>query len=233
MAVQPPVRLSYTEAMTKLFKETPITGTLLAICLTLFIPAGVLSGSWAWFDANVLVALGANYGPYVVQGEWWRLLTSMFLHGGLIHLLFNSLILWQIGRLLETMLGKTTLLLVFILTGIAGSITSIIFNYGVVSVGASGAIFGLFGYYAIFLLHPMIPRHVARPLLKSTGLFVGLNLLIGLIGPIDNAAHIGGLAAGLLLGGLSYPIMGKLVMRKKRQLQALQAGSSDPEQVDD
>lgn len=147
-------------------------------------------------DAYTLVKFGALYKPLVLKGEVFRLLTTAFLHIGVIHLLVNSYSLYIIGSQLESFLGKFKYLFVYIISAICGSLMSIVFSSNV-SAGASGAIFGLlgsllyFGYnYRVFLGNVLKSQII--PLII-------LNLGLGfMISGIDNAAHIGGLIGGAL-----------------------------------
>jgi rhomboid protease GluP len=152
-----------------------------------------------------LFAWGANYGPATLGGQWWRLLSSTFVHGGIIHLALNMQCLWQLGKLAERLYGNWVFLALYILSGLGGSIASLWWDPGAVSVGASGAIFGIAGGLVAFLYLGKlpIPRAATRGILSSTMIFVGYNLLFGFTSSgIDNAAHVGGLLTGTLVGAL-------------------------------
>jgi rhomboid protease GluP len=152
-----------------------------------------------------LVHWGANYGPYTTSGQWWRLLTCVFIHGGLLHIAFNMWCLWDLGRLAESVYGHWTFAAVYLTTGLAASLTSLIHNPAVLSVGASGAIFGIAGALiaSFYLGEFSLPRAAISGMLRSVVVFVGYNLVFGaVIARTDNAAHIGGLLMGLLLGAL-------------------------------
>jgi len=152
-----------------------------------------------------LVRWGANFGPLTVSGEWWRLLTCVFIHGGLLHIAFNMWCLWDLGRLAESVYGHWTFAAVYLITGLSASLGSVIWNPVVLSVGASGAIFGIAGALisSFYLGEFSLPRAAMTGMLRSVVLFVGYNLFFGAaIAGTDNAAHIGGLLMGLLLGAL-------------------------------
>lgn len=151
-----------------------------------------------------LLRFGANFKPLVLQGEIWRLLSSIFLHGGFLHLLMNMMALFFAGLFLESLLGKWRLLLLYIVTGIAASLASFIWYDATVSVGASGAIFGLYGYFIAAIIYQSFPYKMHSGFLYSLLAYVGINLVMGLIGSggIDNAAHIGGLVSGFCYGVL-------------------------------
>ena len=154
----------------------------------------ILGGS-----TKVLINIGANYGPYVKNGETWRLLTSVFLHSGISHLIFNSIALLAFGNLIETIFGKRNFLVLYLCSGISGSALSVTFNPNTVSVGASGAIFGMLGgliiYY--FFMKKFNPDY-AKNNLFGLGLMLLINLFYGLSSSrIDNWAHLGGLLGGM------------------------------------
>ncbi|MEX2320465.1 MAG: rhomboid family intramembrane serine protease, partial [Saccharospirillum sp.] len=169
-----------------------------------------------WFPARELVVLGGNFGPLTVDGQWWRLLTSVFLHGGLLHLIFNALVLANIGIFLEPLLGRVSFAIVYLVTGLLASLTSLMFNYGVVSVGASGAIFGMYGFFLALLTTKLFKREFRTTFLKNTLGFVALNIAIGFFGPIDNAAHLGGLISGFILGYVWLPFVRRRVLSSAR-----------------
>ncbi len=186
-------------------RRTPATACLLAA-----IAAGFLVELWAGGtdDPLVLMRLGADQAAAVWQGEWWRLLACIFLHGGLLHLLFNGWALYQLGSLFELWLGSQRLLVTFFVAGIASSFGSVLWSTYArgeldrPSVGASGAIFGLFGALIAFLFRRrsrLLP--FAKSLLTQLVFWAVLNLVLGATFPmIDNAAHVGGLIAGLAIG---------------------------------
>lgn len=191
-------------------RQTPVTILLLIAIGAVFLLEWRAGGST---DSNVLIALGANYGPAIRgNGEWWRLLTSTFLHIGLLHLLVNGWALVQIGGLFERWIGSGSLIVGWLVCGVAGSFASLLWRSGEehLSAGASGAIFGLLGALITFLLrrrNALLPS--ARSILSSLVMWAGINVFLGFSVPgIDNAAHLGGLAAGLLLG---------LVLRERRR----------------
>ena len=171
------------------------------IAMTLAIGGAMLSNP----PGQALVAWGANFGPQTVGGQWWRLLTCLFIHGGLLHIAFNMWCLWDLGRLAESVYGHWTFAIVYLLSGLSASIGSIVWNPVVLSVGASGAIFGIAGALiaSFYLGEFSLPKAAVSGMLRSVVVFVGYNLFFGaVIARTDNAAHIGGLVMGLLLGAL-------------------------------
>src|SRR5580698_4651828 len=157
------------------------------------------------FSGQFTVDWGANWGPRTLSGEPWRLFSYMFLHGSLMHIAFNMWCLWDLGALCESLYGRWTFAVVYILTGIAGGAASVAWSPDVPSVGASGAIFGLAGALiaSFYLGEFSLPKAAVSGMLRSVVVFVGYNLFFGaVIARTDNAAHIGGLVMGLLLGAL-------------------------------
>jgi rhomboid protease GluP len=171
-------------------------------------------------DVKSLLQWGGNIRFLTLNGQYWRLLSSMFLHAGLIHLACNMFALLYVGVVLEPSIGKYKYLFAYIFTGLSASVSSLIINENVVSVGASGAIFGLFGLLIALLLCKefKIKDLSKKSLLLSIGFFVFYNLLNGFSKTgIDNAAHIGGLISGFLIG-LSYYL---IIKGKLRAFQVL------------
>jgi len=184
-----------------------ITPLLIDINIVIFILM-VLSGVNAFQPDNLsLLAWGANFRPSTLDGEWWRLLTNIFLHVGIMHLLLNMYALVYIGLLLEPYLGKLRFAMAYLLTGVIASLTSLYWHDLTISAGASGAIFGMYGLFLALLTTNFIEKTTRKTLLTSIAIFVGYNLIYGLKGGIDNAAHIGGLVSGFIIGYLFYPGM--------------------------
>lgn len=189
---------------------TPIIMDLNILVFVLMVLSGVSPISP---DGPSLIQWGADYTPLTLGGEWWRLLTSTFLHAGVLHLAFNMYAFFFIGLLLERYLGPWLFTMAYLLTGVVASATSVYTHDMVLSVGASGAIFGMYGVFLAMLTTNLIHKEKRGPLLKSIGLFVFYNLVIGLtigkLGAIDNSAHIGGLICGILIGYILYPVLKK------------------------
>ena len=192
-----------------------ITPILIYINIGLYLIMAIAGLGFISFEGQDLLQWGANYGPLTKNGEWWRLLTSIFLHGGLMHLIANVCGLLIVGIFLEPLLGKAKYLIVYMLTGILASTASIWWYEATVSVGASGAIFGLYGVFLASLLTKIFSPDVAKSFLIIVLVFVGFNLLMGLTGSVDNAAHIGGLLSGLVIGLILNPILNRQVEMEK------------------
>ena len=137
----------------------------------------------------------------IAAGEWWRLLTPIVLHGGLLHLFFNCYVLFMLGPNIEQAFGTARFLAMYVTAGLLASAFSFAFPPDVASLGASGSIFGIAGVLFVYLLKRRRSQFV-RGYLRQIAFFIGINLLLGFSGilPIDNYAHIGGLVGGLILG---------------------------------
>jgi rhomboid protease GluP len=190
----------------KTYLLTPILIYLNALVFIILAFKGV---SWYGPSAAKLLECGGNFRPSVLNGEWWRLFTYMFLHSGIFHLLMNIYALLYIGMFLEPLFGRFRLLSAYLLTGICAGLLSIIMHPYSVGVGASGAIFGLYGVFLAMLTTSHIEKAMRNTLLRSILFFVVLNLMNGLSGNIDNAAHIGGLLSGMIIGYIYYPGLAK------------------------
>lgn len=150
----------------------------------------------------VLYALGAKEGYAIDAGQYWRFLTPIVLHGGLIHLGVNSYSLYVLGPTTERFYGSLRFLAIYLLAGFAGSLASYLRSPGL-SIGASGAIFGLVGALAAFFYsaRSVIGGEAAQQQIKQLIAMAAINIVIGLsVQVVDNAAHLGGLAAGAVAG---------------------------------
>ena len=169
-----------------------------------------------------LIAWGGNFGPKTLGDEPWRLITGTFVHAGLLHIGMNMAFLWMAAGAIERTLGSGGFLAVYVLSGLAGSIASVLFHPFTVSVGASGALFGVFGALPAFIVPRWrtVPAPVYRATLKNFVTFLLLNLAFGLSVPqIDMAAHIGGLLMGLLTGlVMSHPLTREGFARHKARV---------------
>lgn len=175
---------------------------LLAINIAIFIIMVASGVSWIDPQTDQVLRWGADYGPSTLGGQYWRLITSMFLHFGIIHILGNMWCLWSLGQLAEKLLDSVSLVGLYLVTGIGASLLSLSWDPMRVSAGASGAIFGIAGALISVLYFGQLglqPEGV-RKLLGYVVRFALLNLLFGLKGHIDNMAHLGGLVTGLLAG---------------------------------
>lgn len=182
--------------------HVPVSVALVAANLAVF-AAMLVAGAGVWHaPSTVQLDWGANFGPATKDGEWWRLATAMFLHFGLLHLTVNMLALIEAGRFVERSLGSARFLLLYLGSGLAGNLLSLVMqgDRGI-SGGASGAVFGV---YAALLLVVWQERHALaktefRWLFWGGMAFTTCNIALGLfIRGIDNGAHVGGFVFGLL-----------------------------------
>ena len=193
----------YASQLAALDRGDFVTKGLVAANVLVFGAAGLAGAGLLVPNAEVLQAWGTNFGPLTTDGQWWRLITSMFLHFGVFHLALNMWALYVGGRLAERLFGSWAFALLYFAAGIAGSLGSLIWNPAVNSAGASGAIFGVYGAMLAFFLrkHSAIPPAIISQQRWSGITFIGFNLMNGLShAGIDNAAHIGGLGVGFLMG---------------------------------
>ncbi|QMV17713.1 rhomboid family intramembrane serine protease [Granulicella sp. 5B5] len=181
-----------------------ITYALIAINALVFL-AMVASGvSFTSPTPQEVFNWGGDFGPATVGAhQWWRLLTSIFVHFGIIHIAFNMYVLYQIGPFIELVFGRARYLLIYFIAGLSGSVVSVWVHPQSVGAGASGAIFGLYGAVFGFLL---IKRNVLNPaatqsIFRSAGIFVLYNIVYGSLSrTTDLSAHFGGLISGFLIG---------------------------------
>jgi len=187
------------------FKRAPATATLLA-AIGIMALLQLATGGW---EMGTLTLRGANrpWGFLQYSGQYDRLLISIFLHGGIVHLLMNVFGLYQVGTIYELMFGTRRFLFIYFVAGIGASLTStmLMAPHGA-ALGASGALFGILGALIFSILRSPRFRHDrgARSLVVQCVFVAGLNIAIGMQVPevIDNAAHIGGFVCGLLLGAI-------------------------------
>ena len=171
-------------------KKPIVTYALIIINILVFFIPMLLSNS------DIAVAYLGSYGPFVKMGEYYRLITAAFVHANIAHLLFNMYALWIIGMQLESFIGKWRFLVVYLFSAICGSLLSVVVTPDALSVGASGAIFGLLGALLYFGYHYRI--YLGTVIKSQIIPLIVINLLLGFMVPgIDNAAHIGGLIAGV------------------------------------
>jgi len=185
------------------FSKPIVTWILLGVIVLVFAIETLVGGST---ETEVLVRLGAKVTPLIAGGEYWRLFTSMFLHIGLMHVVFNGYALIVLGTELERILGWKRFVTIFILSGLFGSLASYALSSSL-SAGASGAIFGLIGALAAFFLrHRQQLGTWGRRRLANIAFLLVINLFFGFTRPgIDNMAHLGGLVSGFCLGWFLTP----------------------------
>lgn len=193
-------------------KKIIITPILIVLCVLAFFLTFIASGGS--LDALTLLKYGANYAPFIKTGgtQVFRLITSAFLHGNILHLLFNMYALYIIGTQVENYVGKWKFLGIYLLSAISGNLMSCIFTTGI-SVGASGAIFGLLGALLYFGYHYRL--YLGSVLKNQIIPLIIINLILGFtVSSIDNAAHIGGLIAGYF-AMMAFGVKGKSDQRER------------------
>ena len=182
-----------------------LTYTLIALNVLVYLFSAFFSHSIVDMNMETLVYMGALFGPYTVQqGEWWRLFTAMFLHGGMTHILMNMFSLYIVGRAAEMYFDVKSYLSIYLFSGLVGGFASLSMHPESVGVGASGAIFGLFGALAgfFFAYREKIGTHF-KTFMKDFAIIIGINLVIGFSIPeVDVSAHVGGLFVGMIGGFL-------------------------------
>lgn len=183
----------------------------IGVTMFLIVVNVILFGVSAWLSGSlnihpiILVFLGGNYKPLVLEGEYYRLFTAMFLHGDIQHLAFNMYSLWALGSNLERMMPKWKYVILYIVAGLGGSYLSHRMMGDIVSIGASGAIFGLLGALIGYVMkHREMFR---RGALMNLLIIAGINLAWGFQpgSGIDNFGHLGGLITGFLLSLIIKP----------------------------
>lgn len=198
-----------------LFKLMPATLCIIAINLLVF-AAMVVKGVNIFEPTSMdIYNWGGNMRLYTLGGDWWRLITNVFVHIGIVHILCNMYGLFYIGSLLEPMLGRTRYVVAYLCTGILASLVSIWWSADRISAGASGAIFGMYGLFLALLTTKLIHPDIRKSLMQSSAVFIGYNLLYGLKGGVDNSAHIGGLVSGFVFG---YVLYAGIIMPRKQMV---------------
>jgi rhomboid protease GluP len=193
----------FGKAMSVLGKRAFITPAIIGINVAIFIVMMAAGADLMNPNPSIHIRFGSNFGPLTWTGEEWRLLTSAFLHFGIIHLALNMYALYQGGALVERLFGSTRFVLLYLLSALAGSVASGWWDPMRNSAGASGAIFGVYGALLAFMLvrRADIPPSMLKSIGSSALLFCLYSLVIGAAHPlIDNACHIGGLLAGFVSG---------------------------------
>jgi membrane associated rhomboid family serine protease len=203
-------RAEFDSVLSTLTPQAHMTTALIGANTLMFLVGVMLGGGVMIPNPDALIKLGTDFTPYTLDGQWWRLLTSTFIHFGLLHVALNMWALYMFGRMTERIFGSIRFLAIYLLSGIAASVASLLWHPVVNGAGASGAIFGVLGALLAFFVKKGggAPPSVVRNLRTSTLVFVAYSLLNGArhFG-IDNAAHIGGLCSGFVLGYiLSRPL---------------------------
>lgn len=191
------IKIKETSSSKDTKRITPVTLILIIINIFMFVITALLSRNIIDSDINVLVFLGAKVNSLIKSGEYYRLITSMFLHGGIIHLALNMYALYAIGPLIEKLFGKIKFISIYFIGGVTASLFSYLFSASV-SIGASGAIFALLGAALVFGLK--MRKNIGRDFLTNVFSVIVVNLIIGFSIPnVDNFGHLGGLIGGTII----------------------------------
>lgn len=191
-----------TEVARPVLRRPWVTYGIIAANLFAFVLEVASGASAVNPTSQDLFELGANFAPRTLHGEPWRLLSSMFLHAGLLHIGMNLLGLWQ-GRVVELIFGRAGFLAIYLGAGLLGGVACLVASPDGIVVGASGAVFGVFGAFGAFLLlrRTTMPEAVWQATVRQMIVFLGINLVFGFTAAgISMASHVGGLAAGFGLG---------------------------------
>src|SRR5699024_8873995 len=189
-----------------------ITYTLIILNIVMYIVMTLFGGT-----ENIanLVRFGAKYSPYIINGQYWRLITPMFIHIGLQHLLITMITLYFLGTLFGNIFWKTRFLIIYLVSGICGNIASFAFNFSSISAGASTALFGMFGSF-LMLGEPFRRNPYLQTMSRQFFLLVILNIFFGMFGNSDLTGHLGGLVSGFLLGYVvGVPNLGRVPKVKR------------------
>jgi len=184
------------------FKGFPATCCLIVLNVLVFLAAYLHAGSLSGEEFTLtLLHLGADFNPYTLGGEWYRVFTAMFLHGSLLHLVVNMYGLFSVGGELEPAVGTWKFLVIYVVSGVASSLASLYWGLFTVSVGASGAIFGVFGFLLMVNISDAKKEGASiTPVIFNFVLFTLVNLYFTTVFRVDIAGHIGGFIMGCLLG---------------------------------
>ena len=187
-----------------------VSWAIVAANVLVFAMDGILSGSGSPINggSGPLSQAGAVYGPAVADGEWWRLITAAFLHLGALHILFNMYALWLFGPIMEQMYGHVEFAVIYVLCALGGNVLTILAAPDTAALGASGAIFGLFGLaFVVSRRRHLLLGPEARAMLSRVGTLLVLNVIITFSVPsISWTGHLGGLAVGAVIGLLLAPV---------------------------
>lgn len=193
---------AFTQTLESLTPTAYITYALIAINVLVFLVMVVSGVSPTAPNASDLIVWGADFGIYTVHGQWWRVVTSMFIHIGVLHLFYNMAAFFYVGPTVERMFGNIGFLVLYFVSGIGGGLFALCLNPMQIHAGASGAIFGVYGALLAMLLRERdsIPPEVLAKLKRYVSVFIVYNLVNSLQPNISMSAHVGGLVTGFLCG---------------------------------
>ena len=184
---------------------TPVTSAIIAANALVFAAMVVSGVSLMSPSTQQLWRWGADLGPLTLGGQWWRVITSVFVHVGLWHIAVNMWALWNLGMLAERIFGRWHYLYIYLFCGACGSLASLAWHPWITSAGASGAIFGLAGALIVTFRWGRlpIPAEVIKPILRTLVIFTVINIGFGAaVQFVDNSAHLGGFGGGILAAAI-------------------------------
>jgi rhomboid protease GluP len=186
-------------------KRYPISFYIIGICVIFYL---LQSLSKFLFGYDYLLLMGAKINAFILQGQIWRLITPVLLHGSILHIGFNMYALYSIGPVLEKKYSPLSFITLYLISGLWGNILSFLFSQSA-SLGASSAIFGLIAAQGVYIYkNRFLLGQSARPLLTNIIMVIAINLVLGLSSGIDNWAHLGGLLGGLFYAWFAGPTYG-------------------------
>lgn len=191
----------FGQALHALTPNAAIVYVVLALNVGVYAAMVAQGVHWHEPKSEDLFSWGANFGPLTLGGEWWRLLSCTFVHAGILHLALNMFSLWAVGRVVVRLFGNVSFVAIYLASGVGGSIASIVWNPWSLSVGASGALFGVFGALAGYALRLRkdVPEAFLKGVVRDVAFVLVINLVYSFTAKgIDVAAHVGGLGVGFL-----------------------------------
>ncbi len=201
---------------------------LIAINVAVYVWMVIRGVDWWNPDADETIRWGVDFWPLTTTGEWYRLMTSAFVHFGIFHIALNMWALYAVGKFTERLFGNVFFLLIYLFSAVLSGLSSIWWNHEAAAAGASGAIFAIYGALMAYLLfqRAAFPSGAVARLLRSTTGFVLLNVAFGFsVAGISNAAHLGGLASGFMLGAvMARPL--NPARRRRQTIPKLLAGAA-------
>jgi membrane associated rhomboid family serine protease len=183
-------------------KDFFFTSKILAINIFIFILMYMLGSFEPEYYMESIYQFGGVHRGLINEGQWWRLISAVFVHGSFLHLFFNMYAFLYPSLILEPLLGRFKFLILYLVLGIIASLSSVAFHLNTISVGASGAIFGLFGVVFSLSIFNIIQKRIRISLIISIAIFTAYNLYPVEGSQIDNPAHLGGFFGGIILGTL-------------------------------
>lgn len=199
----PPDPVTFATQLHARLRFPYLTAIFFIANVALYIVTSWQSEHWLNGDRQTLTQWGALVAPLVTGGEWWRVLTASFLHAGLMHIALNMMALVDAGRLVERLYGSRNFAIIYSVSAIAASTASLWWRQDILGVGASGAIFGVYGSLIAYLVRQRgsVPLQMMRTLSLTMVIFLVFAVMAGIFIPgIDNAAHLGGFLAGIVCG---------------------------------